>query len=107
MQEEIQRLQQSGQVAAVVLDAPVLIKAGWHRLCDKVVYVAADPETRQRRALSRGWSEDEWRRRETLQTPLEEMRQLADVVIDNSTTPEDTEQSVREIWRQWALPFEA
>ncbi len=103
MRDEIQRLQRTREVTAIVLDAPVLIKAGWHRLCDKVVYVAADSETRQRRALSRGWSEDEWQRRESLQTPLDEMRQLADVVIDNSTTPEDTEQSVREIWRQWGL----
>ena len=104
MSGEIERLRRTNEVAAVVLDAPVLIKAGWHRLCDKIVFVAADSETRQRRALSRGWLEVEWQRREALQTPLEEMKRLADSVIDNSTTPEETERRVAEIWRQWGLP---
>ncbi len=105
MRDEIQRLRLSKNVPAVVLDAPVLIKAGWDRLCDRIVFVEADAKTRQRRALNRGWSADEWRRRESLQTPLVQVRQLADSVIDNSATPESIERQVTEIWRQWGLPF--
>ncbi len=105
MRNEIQRLRQSTNVPAVVLDAPVLIKAGWDKMCDRIVFVDADVQTRQRRALSRGWSTDEWRRRESLQTPLAQVRKLADSVIDNSAAPESIEQQVREIWRQWGLPY--
>ncbi len=35
------------------------------------------------------------------QLPIEEKRQLADVVIDNTSSWEDTEKRVRELWQEW------
>src|SRR4029079_3549152 len=48
---------ESRPVQAFVLDAPVMLTAGWHRLCDKVVFVDAPRSVRAARARARGWSE--------------------------------------------------
>lgn len=104
MRSAIEQMRRSKLVLAVVLDAPVLIKAGWDQFCDKLVFVAADSNARRLRALSRGWSADEWQRREAMQTPIEQMQRMADVTIDNSASPEAIERQVLEIWRQWGLP---
>ena len=56
---------------AAVLDAPVMFKSGWDRLCDKIVFVQADEEVRLQRALKRGWSEQHFHQREASQTPID------------------------------------
>ena len=48
--------------APVVLDAAILLEAGWDDLCDLVVFVDAPRSERLRRAADdRGWSEDDLR----------------------------------------------
>jgi len=87
-------------VTVAVLDAPVLIEAGWHRWCDELVFVQADEQQRWRRIRQRGWSRDQWRQREDCQTSLGEKRRLATRVIDNNGDPEQTRRQVRDLWRQ-------
>ncbi len=78
------RLADDDRVRAIVLDAPMLHEAGVDKVCDAVIFVAADDEIRARRvAATRGWSEEEWRRREKLQIPLDKKRALADHVVVN------------------------
>lgn len=84
--------------AMVVLDAALLIKAGWASLCDFIVYVDVDRPTRLERAKRRGWSEQEYDRREEMQTPLALKRQMADILIDNSQGLDETRIQVRRIW---------
>jgi dephospho-CoA kinase len=55
---------------------------------------------RLERALKRGWSVEEFDRREGAQWPAEKKRTFADVVIDNSGTAEDFRQSVIEFWHR-------
>jgi dephospho-CoA kinase len=86
-------------VMALILDAPVLLEAGWDDLCDYLVYVDA-PETRRLTwALARGWTEEEFRRRERAQVPLAEKRSRADFVIDNSGSAENTKSEVNRFWK--------
>lgn len=69
----------------LVLDAAVLLEAGWQHLCDLLVFLDTPRALRlQRVASSRGWTADELTRREASQWPLERKRAAADVVIDNS-----------------------
>lgn len=82
----------------LVLDAAVMLKAGWHQLCDKVIFVDAPPEVRRRRAMTRGWSEAEFAAREGAQESLDEKRRHADFVIDNSGSPESTRAQVERLW---------
>lgn len=88
----------SGKVAAV-LDAPLLLEAGWDRLCRKLVFVDAPRPARLRRALARGWSEEDFAAREEAQESLDFKRQRADVVLDNSGSPEQTQAQVERFWQ--------
>jgi dephospho-CoA kinase len=85
---------------AVVLDAPLLLEAGWGPMCDVVVFVDVPRETRLARAGLRGWSEAEFDRREAAQWPAEEKRRAADVVLENVGSPEDLADDVQQIWSQ-------
>jgi dephospho-CoA kinase len=80
---ELTRCRRDGR-PLVVLDAPVLLKAGWDRWCDLLVFIDAPRDVRLARAAARGWGPDELDRREALQTPLDEKRRRATLVIDNS-----------------------
>jgi dephospho-CoA kinase len=81
-----------------VLDAPVMLKAGWDKLCDTIVFVDASNELRLARALGRGWSQGEFAAREAAQESLELKRRLADMIIDNSGPPETTRAHVERLW---------
>ena len=68
---EGRKLANSG-IPAVVLDAPLLLEAGWKSLCDVVLFVDASRETRLARARGRGWTEaqfDEHVRPEKMTSP--------------------------------------
>lgn len=70
---------------AVVLDAAVLLEAGWEEMCDAVVFVYTPLETRMQRVRdNRGWSEAELSQREASQLSLESKRSRADFVISNT-----------------------
>ena len=91
-------LRESGDYQVVVIDAAVLLKAGWDHLCDYVVFVDVPEVVRQERAISRGWKQSEIARRERAQMPLDAKRERADTIIDNSESRESTRRQVREAW---------
>ena len=81
-------------VEIVVLDVPLLLENdpehGLAGRCDRLVFVDAPAEERDRRAAAqRGWSPGEVARREAAQLPLEEKRSRADHVIANDGTLDD------------------
>jgi dephospho-CoA kinase len=85
LSEEINQARSQPGVEFVVLDAAVLLEAGWRTLCDRVIFVEASDEQRlERVAASRGWSSDQLRAREESQFSLERKRKEADDVVDNS-----------------------
>jgi dephospho-CoA kinase len=96
--QEARRLSESGTVAAI-LDAPLLLEAGWDKFCGKLIFVDAPRELRLQRALARGWSEKEFAVRESVQEGLESKRGRADVVVDNSGSPEQTRDQVQRLWQ--------
>jgi dephospho-CoA kinase len=88
----------TADLPAVVLDAPLLLEAGWNSICDIVVMVDARRETRLNRARKRGWSEAHFNEREAAQWPIFEKRRVADVVIANDGTEDDLRRSVQDFW---------
>jgi dephospho-CoA kinase len=98
LEAEINQLASGDPPPAIILDAPVLLKAGWNKFCDKLVFVDAPLEVRQQRVQSRGWSTDELARREAAQEPLEVKRSLCDVVVQNGGAAEQTEAEIERIW---------
>jgi dephospho-CoA kinase len=99
LQDRMGELARCGQTVAVVLDAPVMFKAGWDKLCDKILFVDAPRDLRLARAKSRGWSEMDFEAREATQESLDLKRRRADVIIDNSSSPEHTYGQVERFWR--------
>lgn len=83
---------------AVVLDAAVLLKAGWDGFCDKIVFVDTPRDVRQRRCRQRGWSDEHFAAREAAQPSLDIQRAGADVVIDNSVSRQQTQAEIRQFW---------
>lgn len=97
LRRQAERLEACG-TAAVVLDAPLLLEAGWDKFCDTLVFVDAPRRLRLARALKRGWSEEDFTAREGVQESLDSKRERADVVIDNSGSPEKTHAQVERFW---------
>ena len=88
---------------ACVLDAPVMFKVGWDKLCNKIVFVDTPLETRNQRARDRGWDSDELANREKNQTDVETKRQRATDIINNTNTKESTFQQASQKWLGWGL----
>lgn len=105
LREEAQRLAAAG-FRYLVLDAPVMLKAGWDSLCDVILYVDAPQQVRLVRALSRGWTPDEFAAREAAQESLETKRRRADGVIENGGKPEETAAQVAQWWQEFTTVVE-
>lgn len=98
--ERLAERRRSNERECVILDAALLLEAGWNRLCDAIVFVDATDDQRRQRAESRGWSAEQWRAREAAQMPLDDKRKQADWIIDNSQSPDDTRGQVERIWAE-------
>jgi dephospho-CoA kinase len=89
-----------GFTGPVVIEAAVLLEAGWRPLVDRLWVVSVRPETAiERVAASRGLSRDEVARRLAAQLPDAERRRAADLVIDNDGSPAELRAKVEEAWR--------
>lgn len=104
VREQLTKLQTDESIPVVVLDAPVMFKAGWDKFCDKIIFVDVPFELRAKRAMeARNWSQDELTARENQQLPLAEKREKSTDTIDNSGTPEQLFEQIRDLWNQWGL----
>lgn len=81
-----------------VLDAAVMLKAGWNSLCDKIVFVDVPQEIREQRAIQRGMSAEQFAAREKAQMPVADKKELADFIIDNSESLQKTHKQVEQVW---------
>ena len=98
LREEIGRAEKDPAVRCIVLDAAVLLEAGWNGLCDCVVYIHAPRAERLRRlAEGRGWGAKEVEAREQFQLPLTDKANRADFVVDNSGPPDHLAQQVADL----------
>lgn len=97
LDDELRRLRDSAEYDLIILDAAVMLEAGWNNLCDAVVYLDVPVEVRQQRVReSRGWSVTELARREASQWPLDRKRAAADAVLANDGDLAVVEQQLSE-----------
>lgn len=94
------KIREAGRHLATVLDAAIMLKAGWDTLCDKIVFVDAPEALRRKRAQLRGLSNEQFDAREASQTSLAEKRKRAHFTIDNSGPPQNTFQQVEKVWQE-------
>ncbi len=102
--QEISAAQTNPDVSFVVLDAAVLLEAGWGELVDKLVYLDAPRAARVARLAARsGWTENELDAREAAQWPAEEKKMRADAVIDNASHPDALQERVDRLLAEWRI----
>jgi dephospho-CoA kinase len=97
---QLEEYQRQG-VAAVVIEAPLLLEAGWTSLVDEVWVTTASEATVLRRLKERiGLSESESRARIRSQLSTEKRIKQADVVIDTDCNLGELRAKVKELWRR-------
>jgi dephospho-CoA kinase len=86
---------------AVIVEAAVLLEAGWDRLVDEVWLVVADrEEILQRLSASRGLSRAESEARLARQMSDEERRKASTVVIENRGSVDELRSRVADVWHR-------
>jgi dephospho-CoA kinase len=102
--EEIAVAQNDPRVRFIVLDAAIMLEAGWSEVCDHLVFVDAPRDTRvQRVAEQRGWTAQELQARERAQLALTEKAAQADHTLDNSAALPHLSRQVDDLLRIWGL----
>ena len=90
--------------AVVVLDAAVLLEAGWRRECNRVLYIDAPRELRQRRVAARsGWGEAELAAREASQWSEAAKKAASDAAIVNDGSREELAARLDAVLTAWGL----
>ena len=105
---EIQRQIQSvpEDVDAIILDAALLLEAGWDVECNAVIFVDTPLEQRQQRvARNRNWTIDEHDRREASQWSLDEKRSHSQFTVDNSGTVESASKQMESVLQEAIRQF--
>jgi dephospho-CoA kinase len=103
-EEAIHAAQQEPAARFIVLDAAVMLEAGWHGICDKLIYVDAPRELRiQRLAARSGWTADELTAREAAQLPSPEKKKHATSIITNAGSRVELEAAIDQLLATWNI----
>ena len=79
-----------------VVEAALIVEAGYNRNLDKLIVCWCRPEQQLERLMLRGLSAEEAQQRIAAQMPLDEKRRLADEAIDCSGSIEETQRQVNQ-----------
>nr|WP_295969916.1 dephospho-CoA kinase [uncultured Bacillus sp.] len=86
----------------IIMDIPLLFESGLTDQVERSLLIYIDEATQLKRLKERNqYSEQEAMARIQSQMPLKEKRTLADAVIDNSGTLEETRRQLYQILKEW------
>ena len=101
MEQKAKEIGQKDPEAIVVIDAPLLVELGDHRQMDKLIVVASTQKQQIERLRERdGISAEEALRMFASQMPVEDKAKLADFVIQNKGSFQETRKKTREIFQE-------
>lgn len=99
-EERLQTLAASAEIPLIVYEAPLLFEAQAESRVDLILVVSLDDATQFRRLQRRdSLSDEETLTRIRVQMPLGEKIARADLVLDNSGSPEDAERAVSYLYQ--------
>jgi dephospho-CoA kinase len=90
-------LDQPGGPELAIVEAALIIEAGFNQNLDKLVVCWCRRAQQVERLLERGLTEEQALQRIAAQMPMEEKRSLADETVDCSGTLEETERAVEQV----------
>ena len=100
-QRQLKEIGQKDPEAVVVIDAALLVETGDYREMDRVIVVYSTKAQQIERSRERdGASEEEAQRIVSAQMPPEEKLNVADFVIRNEGSLEETRQKTQEVFRE-------
>lgn len=104
IREQMQTFEREHPDRLVVVDIPLLFESGLEAMFEQVLLVYAPFEVQVERLMERNrLTKDEAVARIRSQMDIEEKKKRADVVIDNSGQPSETERQVDEFWNRKGL----
>lgn len=104
--ESARRIAEAPRGSVIVQDIPLLVETGQVKNFDKVLVVQAPFEERIRRMVEdRGMTRDAALSRIEAQASDAERAEVADVVLDNSTTIESLLEQVDDFWNQHVVEY--
>jgi dephospho-CoA kinase len=87
--------------AIVLSDVPLLIEAGLKQMVDVVLLVYISPEEQLRRLMARnGYTREEALSRLSAQMPIQDKLPLADLIVNNEGTCDETQQQIVPVWQE-------
>jgi dephospho-CoA kinase len=102
--KKIKEALDDSNIRFAVLDAAVLLEAGWNENVDRIVYIDAPRELRLARVAARsGWTEEDLTARETSQWPAELKKAKSDAVLVNKDDSEELQRQINELLESWHI----
>ena len=106
VEEEISRLKDLGETNAVI-EVPLLFESGWQKFADVVWVVYVSKETQCERLQMRDHIDEAAALAKiNAQMPIDEKKELADVVINNEYHYYKVKNEVKKAWRKFLKPTE-
>jgi dephospho-CoA kinase len=101
MERRAKEIGQKDPEAVVVIDAPLLVELGDHRKMDKLIVVTSTQKQQIERLKERdGISSEEALRILSSQMPVKDKVKLADFVIRNEGSLQETKKKTREVYKE-------
>jgi dephospho-CoA kinase len=100
-EEKLRRIRGRNTHAVVIVDVPLLMEFGMAKEFEKVILAYAPPECQIMRLIERnGLSKQAARNRLKSQMPIEEKMKLADFLIENTGSLENTKRQVKDVYHR-------
>ncbi|MHA6251430.1 dephospho-CoA kinase [Oceanobacillus sp. CAU 1775] len=105
MLEKKDALLESGE-ECIVFDIPLLFESKLEHFVDKIIVVSIDEKTQLSRLMARDtFTEEEAKQRIASQMPVSDKEKLADAVINNNGTKEESHNQLTKILQEWDVKF--
>ena len=102
-EEEIAAACAEPAVKFAVVDAAVMLEAGWN-ICDRLVYIDAPRSARLARVAARsGWTEADLAARESAQWPADAKKKRCDAIVVNEGSREQLQEKVDRLLKEWGV----
>jgi dephospho-CoA kinase len=105
MRERMRRFEQEEPKRLVVVDVPLLFESKLEWMFSEIMLVYVPRQMQLQRLMQRdGLTPEQAESRLRAQMPIDEKKSLADIVIDNSGSLEETERQIDLFWSERGLP---